>query len=126
MGWCHTCRLIHYSGAKKAATDPYTIDWSGVTPSFNASQIRAVTSSRMRLAGEQLQMRYYKAISISSLDADVILQGDWVSLNPHAVIYFFDRWFDIRQMTSSEVASFTNDCMRTVVAEIRAGTVRPH
>jgi hypothetical protein len=89
MGWCHTCRLIHYPNAKKAATDPYTIDWSGVTPSFNASLIRAVTSSRMRLPGEQLQ-------------------------------------FDIRQMTSSEVESFTNDCMRTVVAEIRAGTVKPH
>lgn len=71
-------------------------------------------------------MRYYKVISISSLDADVILQGDWVSLNPHPVIYFFDRWFDIRQMTSGEVESFTNDCMRTVVAEIRAGTVKPH
>ena len=47
-------------------------------------------------------MRYYKIMSISSLDADIILQGDWVSLNPYAVIYSFDRWFDIRQMTSSE------------------------
>ena len=71
-------------------------------------------------------MRYYKAISISELDANIILQGDWTSLNPHPVIYFFDRWFDIRQMTGNEVESFTNDCMRTVVAEIAAGSVKPH
>jgi hypothetical protein len=71
-------------------------------------------------------MRYYKAMSITNLDADCILQSEWVSLNPHPVISFFDRWFDIRQMTSSEVESFTHDCMRTVVAEITAGSVKPH
>jgi hypothetical protein len=37
--------LIHYPDAKKAATDPYTIDWCGVTTSFNASLIRAVGAS---------------------------------------------------------------------------------
>jgi hypothetical protein len=29
-------------------------------------------------------------------------------------------------MTCSEVESFTNDRMRTVVAEIAAGSVKPH
>jgi hypothetical protein len=71
-------------------------------------------------------MRYYKAISISNLDADYILQSDWTSLNSYPVISLFDRWFDVRQMTSGEVESFTNDCMRTVVAEIAAGRVTPH
>ena len=71
-------------------------------------------------------MRYCTAMSISNLDADYILHSDWVSLNPHPVINLFDRRFDIRQMTYSEVESFANDCMRTAIAEIAAGSVKPH
>ena len=70
-------------------------------------------------------MRYHKATSISP-DAVCILDSAWLSLNPSPVMKLFDRWFDIRRMTDSEVKKFTDDFMREIVGVINAGIINPH
>jgi hypothetical protein len=71
-------------------------------------------------------MRYHKVTAISSPEASFILATAWVSLNPFPVMSVFDRWFDIRRMTASEVGSFTEDWLRKVAADTAAGRVKPH
>lgn len=71
-------------------------------------------------------MRYHKVTSISSLDAICILDSAWLSLNPSPVVELFDRWFDIRRMTDSEVKNFIDDFMREIADAVHAGIIKPH
>ena len=71
-------------------------------------------------------MRYHKVTAILAPDVACILDSAWVSLNPYPVMNIFDRWFDTRRMTKGEVDDFTQDFMRNVAGEIKAGIVRPH
>ena len=71
-------------------------------------------------------MRYHKVTAILAPDVAYILDSAWVSLNPYPVMNLFDRWFDTRRMTKGEVDDFTQDFMRNVAGEIKAGIVRPH
>ena len=71
-------------------------------------------------------MRYHKVTAISAPEVACILESDWVSLNPSPVMNLFDRWFDIRHMTESEVRNFTYDFARKAAGEIEAGILRPH
>ena len=71
-------------------------------------------------------MRYHKVTPISSPEAFGILHSAWVSLNPHPVMNLFDEWYDIRRMSVSEVNGFTDDWMRNMAAELKAGRVTPH
>ena len=38
----------------------------------------------------------------------------------------FDREFDIRRMTISELKNFTHDFMREIADAVHAGIMRPH
>lgn len=71
-------------------------------------------------------MRYHKVSSITQPEASHIIDSGWVSLNAYPVMTLFDRWFDIRRMTDDEVVRFTDDWMRAMAAELRAGRVKPH
>ena len=71
-------------------------------------------------------MRYHKATAITHSQVDTILGSAWTSLNSVPVLNLFDRWFDVRRMTASEVQKFSNDWVRAIAAEIKAGIVRPH
>ena len=71
-------------------------------------------------------MRYHKVTPISSPDAICIVDSDRLSLNPSPVMSIFDRWFDIRRMTDSEVKDFTDDFMREIADAVHAGIINPH
>jgi hypothetical protein len=71
-------------------------------------------------------MRYHKVSAISSPEATCILASAWLSLNPYPVVNLYDKWFDIRRMTVSEVKHFTDDFMREIAAAIHAGIITPH
>lgn len=71
-------------------------------------------------------MRYHKVTPISSPDAICILDSAWLSLNPSPVMSLFDRWFDIRRMTDSEVKAFVADFMREIAGAVHAGIIKPH
>jgi uncharacterized oligopeptide transporter (OPT) family protein len=80
----------------------------------------------MAVGRTEYAMRYHKATAISQSQVDMILGSAWTSLNSVPVLNLFDRWFDVRRMTSSEMQKFTNDWVRAIAAEIKAGIVTPH
>jgi hypothetical protein len=73
-----------------------------------------------------LAMRYHNVTTISPPEAARILDSAWLSCNPAPVMNLFDRWFDIRRMTSDEVRIFTDDFMREIASAVRAGVINPH
>jgi hypothetical protein len=71
-------------------------------------------------------MRYHNVTAISSPEAACILHSAWLSRNPAPVMSLFDRWFDIRRMTTSEVRNFADDFTREIARAVRAGIINPH
>ncbi len=71
-------------------------------------------------------MRFHKSKKISAEDAQQIRESATSSLNEHVVISHNDDWYDVRGMTSSELADFVADLLRAENAAIESGLTTPH
>ena len=71
-------------------------------------------------------MRYHKAISISEVEAQFIIEHPAEASGDCIVVEHFGQWFDTRKMTEDEVDSFICDLVRATNCDIVAGRRTPH
>jgi hypothetical protein len=59
-------------------------------------------------------MRYHKAIEITRVEADFIIEGGGTPLAQSDVVVISrgDRYYDVRSMSKVEVEAFVNDLVR--------------
>jgi len=60
--------------------------------------------------------RYHKAIEITEAEADVIITTSGNSVTDVLVISQAEKWYDVREMTQSELEAFTADLERAKIA----------
>jgi hypothetical protein len=71
-------------------------------------------------------MRYHKAISISKVEADFLIDGPTTSVGEYIVVQILGEWYDVRQMTERELNAFVDDVQRSYVDDVTAGFLDPH
>ena len=57
-------------------------------------------------------MRYHKAVAITKLEADFIIENTRASASDIVVLSYNDDWYDVRGMTRAELLAFSDDLQR--------------
>jgi len=71
-------------------------------------------------------MRYHKAISITKVEADFLIDRPTASVGECIVVQIFGEWYDVRQMTERELNAFVDDMQRSYLDDVSAGFLDPH
>ena len=69
-------------------------------------------------------MRYHKAVAITKLEADFIIENTRASASDIVVLSYNDDWYDVRGMTRAELVAFSDDLQRKESAEEQARKYR--
>jgi len=57
-------------------------------------------------------MRYHKAVAITRMEADFIIENTRASPSDIVVLEYNGDWYDVRGMTRSELVAFSDDLQR--------------
>lgn len=71
-------------------------------------------------------MRYHKAVEITKIEADSIIEKPGASPTGIGVISSCDRWYDVRSMSLAELEAFTADLARAEIAAEAAKMAPPN
>lgn len=74
----------------------------------------------------EVKTLYRKARLVTEAEARYIISHATAASSEWVVVQHMDKWFDMRGMTTIEIADFLDELDRKWAAELAAGIVTPH